>query len=86
MMAVFSSFILNGDPVVKEFGVGLAVGVALAAATLLSLTPAILVIAGRASWWLPERLSRWLPRLDIEGTERHHGPPREGATPSATPS
>ena len=26
MVCVFTSFILNGDPVVKQFGVGLAVG------------------------------------------------------------
>ena len=31
MIAVFGSFILNGDPTVKQFGVGLAVAVALAA-------------------------------------------------------
>ena len=31
MIAVFGSFILNADPTVKQFGVGLSVGVALAA-------------------------------------------------------
>ncbi len=37
MIAVFGSFILNGDPIVKQFGVGLAVAVLLAATlTLLS--------------------------------------------------
>ena len=30
MIGVFGSFVLNGDPTVKQFGVGLAVGVALA--------------------------------------------------------
>ena len=67
MMSVFGSFVLNGDPTVKQFGVGLAVGVALAAAMVLSLAPALLMLIGRASWWLPERLGRILPRLDIEG-------------------
>ena len=51
----------------KQFGVGLAVGVALAASMVLSLAPAILILVGHASWWLPDRLGRVLPRLDIEG-------------------
>jgi uncharacterized membrane protein YdfJ with MMPL/SSD domain len=84
MIAVFGSFVLNGDPVVKEFGVGLAVGVALAASSVLALTPAILVIVGKASWWLPERVGRLLPRLDIEGATQFPEPapaPEASAAP-----
>jgi uncharacterized membrane protein YdfJ with MMPL/SSD domain len=68
MVAVFGSFVLNGDPIVKQFGVGLSVGVALAATLVLTLAPAILVILGRASWWLPTAFEQRLPRLDLEGT------------------
>jgi uncharacterized membrane protein YdfJ with MMPL/SSD domain len=64
---VFGSFVLNGDPIVKQFGVGLSVGVALAATLVLTLAPAVLVILGRASWWLPTALEQRLPRLDLEG-------------------
>ena len=67
MMSVFGSFILNDDPTVKQFGVGLSVGVALAAMTVLLLAPALLVLAGAGSWWLPAWLGRILPRVDIEG-------------------
>jgi uncharacterized membrane protein YdfJ with MMPL/SSD domain len=67
MMAVFGSFILNGDPTVKQFGVGLSVGVALAALTVLALAPAVLVLAGRGSWWVPAWVDRVLPHMDIEG-------------------
>jgi uncharacterized membrane protein YdfJ with MMPL/SSD domain len=67
MIAVFASFILNGDPTVKQFGVGLSVGVALAAMSVLVLAPALLVLAGRGSWWLPAWADRFLPHLDIEG-------------------
>ena len=67
MISVFASFILNGDPTVKQFGVGLSVGVALAALTVLALAPAILVLAGRGSWWVPKWADRWLPHVDIEG-------------------
>lgn len=67
MFAVFGSFVLNGDPTVKQFGVGLAVGVALAAMSVLLLAPALLVLAGRQAWWLPAWAERRLPNLDIEG-------------------
>ena len=68
MIAVFSSFILNGDPVVKQFGVGLSSAVALAALMVLMLAPALLAILGHWAWWLPAWLGRILPRVDIEGT------------------
>ena len=73
MISVFGSFVLNGDPTVKQFGVGLSIGVALAALSVLLLAPALLVLAGPGSWWLPAWLDRTLPHLDIEG---------EGARPS----
>jgi uncharacterized membrane protein YdfJ with MMPL/SSD domain len=71
MVSVFGSFVLNGDPIVKQFGVGLSVGVALAATLVLTLAPAILVIVGRASWWLPVALDRRMPHLDVEGSAQH---------------
>jgi putative drug exporter of the RND superfamily len=49
MISVFGSFILNGDPIVKQFGVGLAVAVALAASMVLLLAPAVLVLMGRGT-------------------------------------
>jgi uncharacterized membrane protein YdfJ with MMPL/SSD domain len=67
MMSVFGSFVLNDDPTVKQFGVGLSVGVALAALTVLLLAPALLVLAGAGSWWMPAWLNRILPHVDIEG-------------------
>jgi multidrug efflux pump subunit AcrB len=67
MIFVFGSFVLNGDPVVKQFGVGLAVAVALAALMVLLLSPALLVLLGRGTWWIPRWLDRLLPNMDIEG-------------------
>jgi uncharacterized membrane protein YdfJ with MMPL/SSD domain len=67
MMSVFGSFVLNADPTVKQFGVGLSVGVALAAVCVLVFSPAVLVLAGQGSWWLPSWLDRALPRIDVEG-------------------
>ena len=69
MMAVFASFILNGDPTVKQFGVGLSVGVGLAAMSVLVLAPAILVLAKSRSFWVPAWADRFLPHIDIEGAK-----------------
>ena len=50
MISVFGSFILNGDPTIKQFGVGLSVAVLLASAMVLSLAPAMLTLFGHAVW------------------------------------
>lgn len=76
MVAVFASFILNGDPVVKQFGVGLAFAVAIDATVVRCLlVPAMLVLTARWNWWLPGWLERHLPRLDIEGNEYYENRP-----------
>ena len=67
MISVFGSFVLNGDPTIKQFGVGLSVAVLLASAMVLSLAPAMLTLFGRALWWLPRWLANLLPHVDIEG-------------------
>jgi putative drug exporter of the RND superfamily len=35
---------------------------------VLLLAPALLVLAGSGSWWMPAWLDRVLPHVDIEGT------------------
>jgi putative drug exporter of the RND superfamily len=77
MFAVFFSFVLNGDPVVKQFGVGLAVAVAIDAFVVLLIMPALLELLGKRNWYLPRWLDRALPDLKVEGDETIG---REGAT------
>ncbi|WP_332666730.1 MMPL family transporter [Aeromicrobium sp.] len=67
MVAVFASFILNGDPTVKEFGVGLASAILIAVGMVCILLPAVMLLMGRHTWWLPRWLDRILPHLDVEG-------------------
>ncbi len=70
MVFVFSSFVLNGNPVVKEFGVGLAVAIAIDATIVRCLlVPALMVLMSERAWWLPPALDRVLPNLNIEGGE-----------------
>jgi uncharacterized membrane protein YdfJ with MMPL/SSD domain len=85
MIFVFGSFVLNADPTVKQFGVGLSVGVALAAVCVLAFAPAVLVLAGKGAWWMPAWLDRTLPHVDVEGAGAKQEAPVE-AMPSGTPA
>ena len=70
MVAVFSSFILNGDPTVKQFGVGLAVAIAVDATIVRCLlVPAAMVLLGKSNWWLPGWLDRIIPNIGLESED-----------------
>jgi RND superfamily putative drug exporter len=68
MILVFGSFLLAGQRVIAEFGIGLASAVLLDAFILRTiLVPAVMHILGRRNWWLPRGLDRALPRVAVEG-------------------
>ena len=68
MVFVFSSFVLNGNAIVKEFGIGLAAAIAIDATIVRCLAvPAVMALFGNAAWWLPRWLDRMLPPISIEG-------------------
>ncbi len=70
MVFVFGSFVLNGDPTIKQFGVGLAVAVILDATVVRCLlVPALMLLMGRVNWWMPKWLERIVPHVSIEGAE-----------------
>jgi RND superfamily putative drug exporter len=70
MVFVFGSFVLNGDPTVKQFGIGLAVAVLLDATIVRCLlVPALMVKMGPINWYMPRWLDRLLPHISIEGAE-----------------
>jgi len=70
MILVFGSFLLAGQRVIAEFGVGLASAVFLDAFILRTvLVPALMHIIGDRNWWLPRGLDRALPRVAVEGVE-----------------
>ncbi|MDT0268790.1 MMPL family transporter [Streptomyces sp. DSM 44915] len=80
MFAVFASFVTMEDAIVKPIAFALAFGVLVDAFLVrLTLVPAVLVLVGRAGWWLPGWLGRRLPHVDIEGS-RLPAPPAD-ATP-----
>jgi RND superfamily putative drug exporter len=70
MILVFGSFLLAGQRVIAEFGIGLASAVFLDAFILRTvLVPATMHLIGKRNWWLPRGLDRALPRVAVEGAE-----------------
>jgi RND superfamily putative drug exporter len=70
MVFVFGSFVLNGDPTIKQFGIGLAVAVILDATVVRCLlVPALMLLVGERNWWMPRWLDRLVPHVSIEGAE-----------------
>jgi RND superfamily putative drug exporter len=67
MFAVFFSFVVNGNPIVKQFGLGLAASVAIDALVVLLIMPGVLEVIGERNWLMPRWLDRILPNLSVEG-------------------
>jgi len=86
MICVFSAFILTGQQVIGEFGLGLAAAVLLDAFLLRTLlVPALMHLSGRANWWLPGWLDHILPHLSIEPSihaPAQAGPPASHVVPA----
>ncbi len=67
MIVVFGSFILGGQRVIKEFGVGLSAAIFVDAVIIrTALVPALMLLMGKANWWFPRWLDRILPRIHVE--------------------
>jgi RND superfamily putative drug exporter len=77
MFCVFGSFVFGGMRVISEFGVSLAVAVALDALLIrMVVVPALMHLCGRANWWLPRRLDKALPDVSVEGPADEPAPAR----------
>ncbi|MEP6954610.1 MAG: MMPL family transporter [Solirubrobacteraceae bacterium] len=70
MMCVFLAFLLAGQRIIAEFGVGLAAAVFLDAFILRTvLVPSAMHLLGDRNWWLPKPIDRVLPRVAVEATD-----------------
>jgi RND superfamily putative drug exporter len=82
MVAVFAAFVGNADPTIKQFGLGMAVAVAVDATIVRCLlVPAVMVLLGKSAWWLPSWLDRWLPHVSVEGEPEVKGSAAAEAVP-----
>lgn len=67
MVAVFLSFVLGDERIIKLFGLGLASAILIDATIVrMVLVPATMELIGPANWWLPRWLDRRLPRLTVD--------------------
>jgi putative drug exporter of the RND superfamily len=70
MILVFGSFILGGNRVIKEFGIGLAGGILVDALLIrMAIVPSIMMLFGNANWWFPKWLDRILPKLSVDADD-----------------
>ncbi|WP_404191874.1 MMPL family transporter [Streptomyces tauricus] len=90
MISVFVGFLFSHDADIMPIAFALAFGVMVDAFLVrMTLVPAVLALLGDRAWWLPRRLDRFLPRLDVEG-ENFHAPDTaldaaSGTAPDAAP-
>ncbi|MGH3034107.1 MAG: MMPL family transporter [Gaiellaceae bacterium] len=64
MVAVFLAFVVSDEIFLKLLGVGMATAILLDATVVrMVLVPALMQLMGRANWWIPGWLDRFLPRL-----------------------
>jgi membrane protein YdfJ len=68
MASVFAGFILAHDPIIKQMGISLTLGVLFDAFIVrMTLVPAVMTLMGKSAWYLPKWLDKILPNIDIEG-------------------
>ncbi|MFE2598345.1 MMPL family transporter [Streptomyces sp. NPDC059396] len=76
MIAVFAGFIGSGESLVKMMGVGLSSAVAFDAFVVrMTIVPAALALLGDKAWWMPRRLGKIVPNVDVEGEALGQGQP-----------
>jgi RND superfamily putative drug exporter len=86
MILVFGSFILGGQRVIKEFGLGLAAGILMDALVIrMAIVPSLMFLFGKANWWFPAWLDRVLPRISVDPDVPAPGGSPDGPTPTAEP-
>jgi len=76
MIVVFASLVPSDQVFIKVAGIGMAAAVLVDATIIrMLLVPAVMHLLGRANWWLPRGMARYLPELHIEGPPAMSAPP-----------
>jgi RND superfamily putative drug exporter len=75
MILVFGSFILGGQRVIKEFGLGLAGGVLVDALVIrMAIVPAAMRLIGKPNWWFPAWADRIVPHMSVDPKDDFSAP------------
>ncbi len=83
MILVFGSFILGGELVIKQFGLGLAAGILMDALLIrMAIVPSIMYMLGKANWWFPAWLDRILPHVSVDPELKADTPGGSGGPPT----
>ena len=70
MILVFGSFILGGELVIKQFGLGLAAGILMDAILIrMAIVPSLMTLFGNRNWWFPAWLDRILPTISVDADD-----------------
>lgn len=68
MIVVFTGFMMADDPMTKIIGLALTFGVLFDAFIVrMMIVPALMLLMGKAAWYMPTWLDKILPNVDIEG-------------------
>lgn len=68
MIAVFTGFMMAPDPMTKVIGLALTFGVLFDAFIVrMMIVPSVMLLLGKAAWYMPKWLDKILPNIDIEG-------------------
>jgi RND superfamily putative drug exporter len=70
MILVFLSFLLGGNIIIQQFGIGLAGAIIIDAFIVRTvLVPALMHLVGKSNWWLPGWLDRITPHFAVDVPE-----------------
>ncbi|MGB9377824.1 MAG: MMPL family transporter [Mycobacteriales bacterium] len=87
MVAVFAAFIPDPLIYLKIIGLGMAAAIFIDATIVrLLLVPAVMHLLGAANWWLPRRVSRFVPQLHVEGRPERYARTAEDRSPTLEPA
>jgi len=86
MTSVFAGFVLSPDSIVKSIGFALGVAVLFDAIVVrMTIVPAVMILLGKAAWWLPGWLDKILPNVDVEGEALRRHLDKSAAQPASVP-
>jgi RND superfamily putative drug exporter len=84
MVVVFTSFVINPNPVVKMLAIGMAFAVLIDASLVrMCLVPSIMSLLGSRAWWMPRWMEPVVPQLHLEASPAAEAAPEPAVAGTA---